>query len=582
MSSSQRWLQRLAVPALVLLVAIAFGNALQNDFCFDDRPFIEKSEDIHDIGNVPGMFGIGGKMAYRPVRQASYALDIWLWGGKDAFGFHLTNVILHALTTIVLFFLARRLLGNPLAAWITAALFALHPIHTESVTYISGRKDVLCTLFGLLAVHAFLAAKERFQRGDKALAALPALAVGAFLLLSIGSKEMGFAFIPLLALVHFLPKLRDEARGHRALDVASAGGRLALRYWKVLGALSALGVVLVILAFDSRATHQEWHGGTAIHNFLTVARVQVLYLFRMFFPLRLVGDYHYDSFRVTESVLDPTSWVALLGVLGLVAIAIALTRRHYFVALGSLWYFVAMLPVSHIRPHHELLAERYLYLPSVGFCIALAAVAMKLVQSDRMRRPATVALALVLSLYGTRTMLRNLDWSDDRTFWSVTREQKPRNARAHIFYAYNLYYDGRVREAIAAMEEGLAIQPEFYSGNYNMARMYETHGEPTRAIEHYKLEITRYRNEDAYFNLANLLGRLGRFEEAEEVFEKLVDNFKPTPEALCLLGIVRERLGDLDGARHAHRRALARDAEYRKSIEALRRLGTSASRESPD
>ncbi len=565
------WIDTGLAGLLVLLVACAYGNALSNGFCFDDVPFIELSDDVGGVDDIPGLFGFGRPMAYRPVRQASYAIDGELWG-KNPFGYHLTNIILHAITTVLVWLVARRLFRRTSISWIIAALFALHPVHTESVTYVSGRKDVLCTLFGLVAVILALRLRDGWERHHLLARALHVAGIVLALFLSIGSKEMGFAFLPMIVVGGLLLRLRDASSETSFRSVVSDVGAIVRRRRVPLAIATGLILgIAVFLVVKGRATHASWHGGDVVTNFLNVARVQVLYLYRMLVPLRLVGDYHFDTFRVTTSWFDPVAYLSVAGLGALLAAAIVNVRRHFVAVFGLIVYFVAMLPVMHIRPHHELLAERFLYLPSIGFCIALAAV-LTSVAKRIPHRVAIAGLVVVLAAYGGRTALRNLDWRDDLTFWTVTKEQSPRNARAHVYYAYNVYYQGRTPEAIAAMERALEIMPTFATGQYNLGRMYESVGAYDSAIEAYRKEIGRYFNADAYFNLANVYGRLGRYAEAEKAFRALLEKTKPTAEVLYLLGLVCEKQNRFDEARDAYRRALARDENERRASEGLRRL----------
>jgi len=583
--SSRRFLLA-GLAGLVLLCGLAYTNSLGNDFCFDDRPFIEKSEEIHDIANVPEMLGIfhGKQPAYRAVRQITYAVDLHLWG-LDPFGFHLTNVILHAVVTVLVFFVVRALLGSPPTAWIAALLFALHPVHTESVTYVSGRKDVLCAVFSLAAILVFWRLRTRFHDLSLAARAGHGLAFALAWVLAWYSKEMAMAVFPIALALHLLAHLRETRRG--APTLVRPGDVVAVcRRNRVLLLAVALAVPFLVLGAFAflRGTHATWHGGSPLHTFLTVPRIQMVYLLRMFFPLRLVGDYHYDSFRVTEQAFDPASFAAIAALVALCVALVAVTRKAFPVALGGAWYFLAMLPVSHIRPHHELLAERFLYVPSIGFCVALAGGITALLSRERWRRPAIAGLVLLLAAYGVRTHLRNRDWKDDLTFWRVTREQVPRNARAHVYYAYNLFYEGRVPEAVQAMHEGLAIMPDFPSGHYNLARMYERTGAYREAIEHYEAELARFHNESAYYNLGLLYGRLASqlpdrerarelFEKSEATLRRLLEHFRPSPDVLFTLGYVCEHQGKREEAVRWYRRCLAREPDNAKALEGLERLG---------
>ena len=557
----------LACGFLTLLVALAYFNALGNDFCFDDRPFIEKSEDIHDIHDVPGLFGIGtGKISYRPVRQASYAIDLHFWG-LEPFGFHLTNIVLHGIVTLLVFAAVWRFFRDPKLGLVSAAIFALHPIHTESVTYISGRKDVLCTLFVLLAFLLMVRLRTGWRELGLVSRAGHVAGIALTSLLAWGSKEMALALLPIAILLHLMLQIRETNDGRptwiNRRDLLAVAHRN--RY--------AIGLLLVALPFIVwagfqfvRGTHATWHGGTPWNNFQTVARVHLLYLFRMVSPTKLIGDYHAHSFRITDSPFDLEAALGFLVIAGIVGGALLATRKAFALSVGIIWYFAALLPVSHIRPHHELVAERFLYLPSIGFCIALAAIFVHFLQS-KWKRPAAVALIVLLAAYGARTHYRNRDWKNDLTFWAVTKEQAPRNARAHIYHAYNLFYGGKPSKAIAVMHDGLEIIPDYYDGHYNLAVMYERVTDYRNAIAHYQKELDVYHHESAYFNLGLLYSKLHKYAEAQTTFEKMLEHFKPTSDALYYLGQVCEAQSKTEEAKRWYRKCIARKGDFAAKAE---------------
>jgi tetratricopeptide (TPR) repeat protein len=245
--------------------------------------------------------------------------------------------------------------------------------------------------------------------------------------------------------------------------------------------------------------------------------------------------------------------------------------------LGGLWFFVSLLPVSQIVPHHELVGERFLYLPSVGFCL-VAAVLLERLRALRSERFALAAVIVLACAWGGRLVTRNLDYRNDTTFWSSVLRVAPRNARAHVNIGYNHYYRGQAFEAARSIEKGLSIDPNYWTGHYNLGRVYEKLARYSDAIEEYRTELRYYESPDARFNLASLLGRLGRIEEAKREFENLVREHPRHHQGWFYLGVSHEKLGDRQPALESYREALRLCPDFAEAKAKIRSLEGSDAR----
>ncbi len=452
-------------PGIVLLilacVACAYGPSLPNGFVFDDQKLVVENEAIRSLANVPRLF-LGAfryepvfardfwiDPGYRPTRMASYALDVWMYGGVKAWGFRLTNIALHALNAVLVYFLLRRLLRGrghgDLAAGFGALLFALHPVQTEAVVYVSGRRDVLFAAFYLCALLILLRHLEE-PRAFRPLVAWPLFVLALF------SKEMAVTLPLLLALI----------------DAVLRGPREVLRRrWLYACLLLTAAVYSAAIVYSKnpgsiRGESVEYMGGSLGTSLLTMGRVLWHYVALVLWPATLCADYSFDAFPASAGLLTP--WTTLLGLAGIGAAALGV--RHLLrsgrrvEALGVLIFAVALAPVFQVIPHPEPIAERYLYLPLVG--IVLVACAL-LAELHARARAASVAVAcLLLVAAGVRAAVRVPDWrSDDTLFASVVRDY-PRCARAELAVAKGLLdprrKDGaRPREALDALDRGLEV-----------------------------------------------------------------------------------------------------------------------------
>ncbi len=411
------------MPLVFLGLAFAlYGNALGNGLVFDDDLVVTSNYDIRSLEGVGRIL----EVRYRPVRHLSYALDYAVWG-RHAWGFHLSNVLYHALACVLVFRFVRSL-ADERAAWAAALLFAVHAVQTEAVAYVSGRRDLLVTIFFLLGFLSFLAYR-RTGRRRFVVALLAALALAA------GTKESAVA-LPAVFLLYDL-----------LVDPKPLKSRLLFHAPFVV-----LGVAFAIYVVKGDASRQEgFHGGSALTHYLAVPCLYGLYLWRFVAPVRLLADYSYDAFPLPRSPLNPSFLGATIALLALVAAVLLLRRRAPLVAFGIAWFLVTLLPVVQIVPFHELAAEHHLYLASVGLCLA-AGVAL-----PRWPVALGVGVALLVAL-AARTVLRNRDWKDAETLWTATARDAPRCARAQYNAGFLKALRGEYKEALPRFRAAVEIR----------------------------------------------------------------------------------------------------------------------------
>jgi len=555
--------KELTIGALVLVLAVVlvYANALQGGFVFDDHTLVLTRTPLRDPEAFASIFWAkhAARLGYRPLRAASYWLDYRLFG-LEPWGYHLTNLLLHAAASLAAYVVALRLLPFK-AALLAALLFAIHPIQTESVTYISGRRDLLSGLFVLLGFYAFL--RYRSDGGRHWLGA-SALAYVFGLL----SKEMAVT-LPFLCLAY------DAATG------ADTGGflrgaitALRRRWWlylppALLGV--AFGVYTVIRAHASRQT--EYYGGGLDMTILTMARVITHYLKLLLFPATLSADYSYNAFPVTESWADPQAWLALL-VLALLAWGLArLVSTYQVAAFGGLWFFIMLLPVAQLIPHHELMAEHYLYLPSLGLFLAAGAVAGALPEKGRLAVAGFGVCLLALILLGARTVVRNQDWRDDLTLWTKTVQTAPQAARARDNLGRAYIRRGLDAQAEPQFEEAVRIKPDEPRFHDNLGLALFRRGKLADAESQLREAIRgNPRLVSAHMNLGLTLLNEGQPHEAEAEFQEAL-RIRPTVAmAWDYLGRIRMQAGRLDEAEKMLREAVRLDPRLEEAQALLQRL----------
>jgi Flp pilus assembly protein TadD len=569
------------------VVGVVYLNTLTNGFVFDDPHLVGIDPAVRNPSSLFPKIAKGTWwLGYRPLRTASYALDYALFG-RDPLGFHLSNLVYHTLSGLLAYLIAVRLLAQHLPALFVALLFLVHPIQTDAVSYISGRRDILFGLFYLLGFFAFL----RYR--DTRLKRFLGLAVMAYLL-SLSSKEMA-ATLPLLCFTYDLV-WTGRPTGGRALGWRRAWQSLQAVFQRDPVLYPAMGVLALLyilhFGFLYRPTVRlTYYGDSFALTMLTVARILVHYLKLLLFPRTLNADYSYDAFPITPSLTHWPSLAALLFLALLVVLLVRLAPAHRLSSFGGAWFFLTLLPVMHIIPHHELMAEHYLYIPSFGVFLAAGyAVEVTLVRNWVSPRILYPVLTLVVLLLSLRTMVRNRDWKDDITLWTKTVETAPMAARARanlgkahlrrdlddpgrqeLEAAISIkpdvasYHDdlglayfrlGRLAEAERELKEALRLNLNLVSANINLAYTYIRQGRKAEAVSPL-LEALRIRpgEQTAMAQLSLLYIELGRLDEAEQQLLGLAKIRPKDPKLYLALGSVYKRKGKPDLAKAALEKA---------------------------
>lgn len=461
----------LAAFGLVAAVAVVYANALGHDFVYDDFLLIVDNPSTR----MPLSEG-WARLGYRPLRMLSYRIDYAI-GGMDPWIFHLGNLVYHAITVLLVWAVLRTLGAAPWAAMVGALVFAVHPVQTDSVTYASGRRDVLCGLFYAAGFLAYL--RHRLRGSWLALG----LASVAWLLACL-TKEMA-ATLPLVCLLAVAFLGREDA----ALRVRVRGVWPALA--GVTGAALAVGGVLYLAHYEpfvARVMREtSWHGGSIGANFATVARVWVHYLGLLVWPARLSADYSPNAFPVSGSAADPRALAALAVLAAVAAVGVWRWRRGGLAGFGLAWVAVTLLPVSHIVPYVELLAEHYLYVPMIGVAMVVADVVGALASGAPRRRAAVVTVAmLIVAALGARSMVRNHDWRDGLTLWTATVAVVPDSARARFNLGQVYLGKGRTDDAARVWGVGAEEFPQAFPFQLALAKLAYRQGDYPSASQHAK------------------------------------------------------------------------------------------------
>jgi tetratricopeptide (TPR) repeat protein len=603
----------LAIFTLLLLALVPYLNTLTGAFVYDDRQQILENPYIHSYQYVGRIFGStvwtfqgaqGVTNYYRPLMTLAYLLCYKLYG-PIPFGFHLLNLVLHAAVVLLVFALTRRLFGDRLPALLAAGLFALHPVHTESVAWIAGITDLELSLFFLLTFFLYV------RLGDRP--TVTPLRLGAVLAayaLALLSKEQALV-LPFLAAAyeHFYRPERNTTPLKEKLARYLPLFAVAAIYFGLRA--YALG------GFAPSVSRPDMSWSVVILSALALIGQ---YLWKLIWPLQLSAFY---VFHPSQRLGEPQVIAGITAVILCASIFYWLWRRDRTASLALVWMGATIAPVLNARwMPAGVFAERYLYLPSVGFCWLIAWAAIKAWRAAPLREEAArphllqqavpIVLGVLAVFYGIRTVNRNRDWRSDEILYTKTLAQQPdaqiirTNLGAVYFdrgdlasaerewlaslgparpYASTLNNLGLLRsrqerydEAVTYFQRAIAERPNYMSPHKNLAKTYAEMGRDQDAEREYRKAISLaplnsgIRNDFAQY----LLDR-GRAAEAQEQYA-VSAQVDPNAEAEVHLGNFFASAGEADRARAAYGRAVATNPFDSRAHFGLAKLDEAAGR----
>ncbi len=477
---STPWLERVAVGIAILaaLIFIAYGNSLTAGFHFDDYAALT---DPYVAG--PGF----GWEIFRPAqtRPLTYLTFHWnyLAGGTDPAGYHWVNLLLHLANSILMLLIARRHLP-PVAALIVAAVFAVHPLQTEAVTYVFARSTLLTTFFALLAALFFF--RERF--------AWSAAAFG----LSLLAKEETVALPAFLLLYDWLKRQRPRIGYYGAL--AALGGLAAARLFYLLSTLPDPGVGFRVKGIPVTAYA------------LTQTRVVWIYLRLFLFPWGLNLD---RDVQVSQGLLTPLTTLPSLLLLAAVGGALLwlVWKRNEIAAFWALGFFLLLAPSSSIVAQADVYFEHRTYFPF--FCLLIAAA---LVAAQWKHFPAVACVLILLMTIGT--IVRNQAWQTEVSLWTDIMEKSPGKSRAYLGLA-RAYAETDGARARRLLDQGLKIDPNNVEILINRGVLLLQLGESREALADFErvMSLTR-ETADHWNNIGAARFRLGEMDAAVTAYSR--------------------------------------------------------------
>jgi tetratricopeptide (TPR) repeat protein len=553
------WRDTLISVALVTLTALVFGQTLRHGFLsYDDRAYVSENPVVASGLTWSGL-GWGFVHAHagnwHPLTTISHMLDCRLFG-LNAGGHHLTNVLLHSTAAVLLFFALSRMTATVWRSFFVAAVFAIHPLHVESVAWVAERKDVLSGVFFLLTLLAYRKYAERpSTRGY--------VATGIAFSAGLMAKPMLVTTPLILLLLDYWP-LRRMADGRSARKTIFE--KIPLLLLSV-----ASSIVTLVVQQSTTASLQNLPLSWRVKNALITA---VIYLRQTFWPVELAAFYPHPQ----GGVLVAAAAGAAILLAGITVIAWLTRKTRPYVIVGWLWYLIMLAPVIGIvQVGLQSHADRYTYLPQIGIVIALAWTIYDLLPRAAWSRVGVTTLATAaISAFAVAAWFQTRYWESDESLWThalavtsnndvahnnlgnvyLVRGQfdeaishfqqaldiRSRETESQYNFGAALSYNnlgtafvgkGNVAEGTEYFGKALAVAPGYADAHYNLGKALFRQGNVDGAIEQWRTTVSLAPNDgEAHTSLADALLRKGELREAVEHYERAIKASSPSVFAL--------------------------------------------------
>ncbi len=479
---------------LFLATIVLYLPSLKAPFLYDDNEVILRPGVYENLDNVKKVFtreyfALFGERTYRPVVTLTFFFDKVLWGNVPA-GYHAVNTCLHALTAVMVCWLLYMLGVGPVAAFIGAFIFALHPVKTEAVILASNREELLCGLF-FFAAYALYVSPRKSARWFSYL---------SFILATL-SKEMA-AVLPVVIVAHDLLLNVNNAS---ILQNIKRNFRNYLPYFLIV----LIYPLIMFVVLPNKTGAANWPADTAYGTYLMMSQVFLKYLKLLIYPVKLCSDYYTPQPTDLFSVLSLATAAAVPAV---IAAALFLKKRIPLISFAIVFFIIALLPVANIYPFGETMAERYLYIPSFALSVMAAWIARNRELKLTPRQAPVAAFAVVLCIL---TLMRFSVWASDEKYWTATIRCAPSSAEGWMNLG-NVYLKNKQPEkALEYYRKVPECKTEYdkYKYYYNLGLAYEGVGKMRWAARAFQMSTDMNpAYPEAHLHLARIFGEAGQYE----------------------------------------------------------------------
>jgi protein O-mannosyl-transferase len=586
---------------IVLVTFVFYGNSIFNDYALDDimfvthNMFVQKGfNGIYDLFTKESMYGFIGNASpisggrWRPLSLITFAIEKQFFGASPHIS-HFINLLLLALIGVIMILFLRKYIfkSSPVAAFMVVLLFIIHPVHTEAVTNIKSRDELLSWLFLLLTLYYSMNffVKRIF---------LQLLLAFVCYFLALLSKENGVSFLAILPLTfYFFTK-----------EKANSIVLVTIPFAVVLGIYIIMRVTFVPFAADTgkEIMNAPYLYATPIQHFATVMLMLGKYITLLFWPNPLSCDYSYNQVPYVN-FSSPLVWLSMLVQAALVLYALMKLKEKSIIAYGILFYFCSIFVYSNLFIDiGTFLGERFLFQPSFGFCLAMVVFFNEAVQKIKFKNLTlrfsfiSVLLVAILVLSGFQTIRRNADWKSDTTLWPNDVKAVPNSARAQngcgmsdILITNNVKDSVKkmqlLHEAVSHLKRAHQIQPTYIDPWLNMGVAYSRIATQLDSAEycwnqarkldaHHPMLVEEYDPAMCidFMNAGLIKGTNKNYSASIRYFYRALQHNKRNPDVWYNLGGVYFTIARYDSARIAWQQCLKLKPDYTKAKQGLSAL----------
>ncbi len=544
---------------LIILTVMVYFNSLSVPFQYDDYHHIKENPAVRG-NDIVKIFTDGASFSakpevknYRPVLMLTHILTYRLFG-MNASAFHLGNLLFHCLNVLAVFLLFGYLFSEKWATFFAVLIFAVHPINTEAVTYISSRSSLLATTFFLGAMYLFV----KFRKKGRSV--YLAASVG-FFVISLLTKSIGISLIAVLPLVDYLFLKKKKLKSYSVHFIYLLGGVF----------------YLFLRRFTIGKTFSRAPARDVYTNLISHAKA-VLFYFKLYFYPPAQSLIH--GLEQTSSVVEP--WVLFSAgvILALMVIAWYFHKRDPVLSFGIVFYFICISPTSSFIPLERLVVEHRFYLPGLGITVVTGLILSRIFkkfETSKMRYAVTAGLIGLVLFLGIYTYKRNRIWHSERKLWKDSLKKAPNRALPRIMMGKMAYEEGDYDRAGEHLRTAIRLDPDHPEAYLNLGLTLLRKGDYRKAAGYFREVLKRKPySVDANEGLARCLARLGRYSEALKYVEEAIERSnKKVPEHFNTRGIVLFRLGRHREAKEAFETVLKLkpgSREARRNLKAIKKV----------
>jgi protein O-mannosyl-transferase len=515
--------------ALLLATLAVYSQVAQFDFVnYDDPDYTTGNRHVR-----AGLTGAGVEWAFTssyaanwfPLTWLSHMLDYQFFG-SNAGWHHVTNLVLHVLNTLLLFALLRRMSNHSPASAFVAFVFALHPLHVESVAWIADRKDLLCTLFSFLTIFAYVRFIDRPG-------ALRYVLMHVAFACALMSKSMAVTLPLVLLLLDYWPL--------RQLKTVSFS-RLVFEKVPMMAMSIAAAIVTFLVQRSAGAVVDSVPLELRIENALVSYAVYVL---KFFWPTNLAVFYPYAPIPLWQPI------AAAVGLIAMTAFVIRQWTKRRYLAVGWFWYLITLIPaIGIVQVGVQVRADRYTYFPLIGLAIMLAWRFKGFVVERKWMGPPLALIAIAICIGGALLARRNVGyWRNSLLLFQRAVDVTEDNYVAYANLGWAQWQDGHGHEAIANFERSLSIKPHFGSAESGLGETLSADGRFEEAMPHVIESVRLEPNSaTAHINLGAAYSRQGKMQEAADQYRTALALDPENEVAHCGLGVALVEQGRLQEA----------------------------------